>query len=321
MPQPQQPSWNAGADHDPFAAARAELARRLEAERARQQPADAPPGAALDEVLAEVADLRPLPQVAQRILGLDEGKFSAHELAAIISTDQALTAKLLRLANSAYYGFARRITTARDAVVLLGFRSVRGAALTSCLMQTGKSVSNLDYEGFWQFSIATGILAEVLARTQGAHQDEAFTAGVLHQIGLLALDQGRPEQLHRAILLHHQSGISMHDAERQVFGFTDAELDGALALHWNFPEELAASGRDHAMPLDTLPDPRSLTACVLRSRMFVRAYGLPDGVAPASDPTEAPAEWDHPPLSVALKQSGGMAKVMAQVEALVGSLG
>ncbi|MDA0301358.1 MAG: HDOD domain-containing protein, partial [Chloroflexi bacterium] len=276
---------------------------------------------ALDEVLAEVADLRPLPQVAQRILGLDEGKFSAHELASIIATDQALTAKLLRLANSPYYGFARRITTARDAVVLLGFRSVRGAALTSCLMQTASSASNLDYDGFWQFSIATGILAEVLARTEGAHQEEAFTAGVLHQIGLLALDQGRPDELHRAIGLHQQSGVPMPEAERQVLGFTAAELGGALALHWNFPESLSEAVRDHARPLDTLPDPRSLTACVLRARMFVRAYGLPDGIAPAVDPSAIPDEWDRPPLSVALKQSGGMAKVMSQVEALVGSLG
>ncbi|MFA7248224.1 MAG: HDOD domain-containing protein [Dehalococcoidia bacterium] len=315
MPQP----WNQPGN-DPFAAAREQLARRLAAERAR---ADARILGmdALDDVLLQVADLRPLPVVAQRILGLDEGKFSAHELAAIIATDQALTAKLLRLANSAYYGFARRITTARDAVVLLGFRSVRNAALTSCLMQTAKTASNLDYEAFWQFSIATGILAEVLARTEGAHQDEAFTAGVLHQIGMLALDQGRPAALHEALTLRESTGTSLHDAERQVLGFTDADLGGALALHWNFPQTLADAVRDHARPLDTLPDPRSLTACVLRARMFVRAYGLPDGVHPASEPTPAPEEWERPPLSLALRQSGGMAKVMQQVEALVGSLG
>ena len=317
MPQPPL-SWNQQGN-DPFAAARAELARRIAAERAQPPPEIG--GSALDEALAEVADLRPLPQVAQRILALDEGTFSAHELAAIISTDQALTAKLLRLANSAYYGFARRITTARDAVVLLGYRSVRGAALTSCLMQTAQSPGNLDYDGFWQFSIATGILSEVLARTEGAHQDEAFTAGVLHQIGLLALDQGRPEQLGRALALREQSGMAMHEAERQVLGFTSAELGGALALHWNFPESLAGAVRDHAQSLDTLPDTKSLTASVLRARMFVRAYGLPDGVTRASDPVDPPEEWERPPLSVALKQSGGMTKVMEQVEALVGSLG
>ena len=232
-----------------LAPARAELARRIAAERGRTR-VEAPGAALLDEVLAEVAALRPLPQVAQRILGLDEGTFSAHELAAIIATDQALTAKLLRLANSPYYGFARRITTARDAVVLLGYRSVRGAALTSCLMQTAQTSGNLDQDAFWQFSIATGILAEVLARTDGAHQEEAFTAGVLHQIGLLALDQGRPQALRAALAAREDRGLSLHDAEREVLGFTDAELG---ALHWNFPQALAEAVRDHAKPLDTLP--------------------------------------------------------------------
>ena len=202
-----QPSpWSTQPGDDPFAAAREALARRIAAEQTRG-PSPIP-GGALDEVLAEVADLRPLPQVAQRILALDEHQFSAHELAAIISTDQALTAKLLRLANSPYYGFARRITSARDAVVLLGFRSVRSAALTSCLMQTAKGSQNLNTEAFWQFAIATGILAEVLARTEGAHQDEAFTAGVLHQIGLLALDQGRPEAL-ASVLERQAQGVSL----------------------------------------------------------------------------------------------------------------
>ena len=261
--------------------------------------------------------LRPLPQVAQKILALDEGTFSPQELAAIIATDQALTAKLLRLANSAYYGFARRITTSRDAVVLLGYRSVRNAALTSCLMQTAQSATNLNYDAFWQFSIATGILAEVLARVEGADHEEAFTAGVLHRIGLLALDQGRPQQLAQALSI---PDITAYEAEERVFGFTDAALGGALALHWNFPESLATAVREHAAPLDALPDRRSLTACVLRARMFVRAYGLPDGITFPAEPTDVPEEWERPPLSTALERNGGMVKVMEQVDALVGSL-
>ena len=297
-PRPQPSPWDRSPGHDPFATAREELTRRIAAERLRAQ-AEAPGSAALDpaalnEVLAAVADLRPLPQVAQRILGLDESRFSAHELATLISTDQALTAKLLRLANSAYYGFPRRITTARDAVVLLGFRSVRGAALTSCLMQTGQTSTNLDYEAFWQFSIATGILAEVLARTERAHQEEAFTAGVLHQIGVLALDQGRPEPLRRALELRQTAGLTLHEAEREVFGFTDADLGGALALHWNFPASLADAVRGHARSLDTLPDANSLVACVLRARMFIRAYGLPTASREPPIPRRRPRSGSAP---------------------------
>ena len=79
----------------------------------------------LDELMGEIADLRPLSAVATNILEITEGdRFSAQELAQVLATDQALTAKMLRLANSAYYGFPRRINTVRDAVVLLGFRAV-----------------------------------------------------------------------------------------------------------------------------------------------------------------------------------------------------
>ena len=314
MPQPSP--WDRYPGGDPFAAARAALVARL---AASITPAGPP---TLDEIVAEIADLRPLPRVATKILALDEGHFSAHELAIIIASDQALTAKLLRLANSAYYGFARRIMTVRDAVVLLGFRAVRATTLASCVMQAVPRSPNLDYEAFWQFSAATGMLAEVLARTEGMHQQDAFTAGMLHQLGVLALDQTRPGPLGEALDRARTEDLTLHAAERQVLGFTDAELGGALALHWNFPADLVAALRDHAQPLSTLPDPHSLTAFVLRARLFVRAYGLPDGITPHAEPAPPPLEWETPPLSVALRQSGGMAKVMERVDAfLSASLG
>lgn len=185
---------------------------------------------------------------------------------------------------------------------------------------TAGTASNLDYEAFWQFSIATGILAEVLARIEGAHQEEAFTAGVLHQIGLLALDQGRPEQLHEALALRDAGGVSLHDAERRVFGFTDAESRRRAGAALELPR-VAGGGRARPRPVAERParpeqprgqrDPRPDVHPRLRA---------PDGVTPAADPEEAPEEWQRPPLSVALRQSGGMAKVMEQAETLVGSL-
>ena len=105
---------------DPFAEARAALAARLANRRTAMGER-----LTLDEMVASIAELRPLPAIAFRVLELsDDGKFSAHELASLIASDQALTSKVLRLGNSPFYGFARRITTVRDAVVLLGFRAV-----------------------------------------------------------------------------------------------------------------------------------------------------------------------------------------------------
>jgi HD-like signal output (HDOD) protein len=273
----------------------------------------------LDELVEEIAELRPLPAVATSILRLTEhDRFSAHELASAISADQALSAKLLRLSNSAYYGFPRQIGTVRDAVVLLGFRTVRSTTLASCVIGTLSGANHLNYEEFWHFSVSTGMLAEMLARTEGVHQDTAFTAGILHNIGLLALDQHHPELLEAALEHSVEHGVTRHEAELAVLGYTDAELGGALAEAWSFPEELAAAIRDHALPLVTLPDPRSLTAFVLRARLLVRSHGVADGIE-RPERTELPEEWMEPPLSVTLKRSGGMEGVLDKVEAFLES--
>lgn len=291
---------------------------------AMQQRTDAPmphePNAALEEVLVEVAELRALPAVAARVIEIAGGeKFSAHELAQAVASDQALTAKMLRLANSAYYGYPRKITTVRDAVVLLGFRAVRSAALASCVIDTmpGNS-SNIEGDRFWQFSVTVGMLAEVLATAHHRHMDEAFTAGVLHNIGRLALDQHRPRELMAVTTLAVQKKISINEAERAVLGFTDADLGGALAAHWNFPEDLVAAVALHHLRPSQIPDSDSLASYVSRARTFARSSGLSDGLEQRQRAEPEP-EWRVPPLSKALHQVGGMPGVQQRVEAFVAS--
>lgn len=306
MPDP----YRTGAA-DPFAAARSALATRLANRRA-----DAGGRLTLDDVVAGVVELRPLPAVAFRVLELSEdGRFSAHELASLIASDQALTAKILRLANSPFYGFARRITTVRDAVVLLGFRAVRQTTLAACIVGDDRRGTSLDYDAFWQFCVATGMLAEVLARTEGRHQDQAFTAGVLHQVGVLALDQFRADLLHR-VIERSVDGGARQAAEREILGFTTAELGGALAEHWGFPSELVGAIGGHTRPMDELAAEGSLAATVARAHLFARAYGLGDGIVPSEETPAAP-EWSQGALSVSLHQAGGMEQILDRVDAFM----
>jgi HD-like signal output (HDOD) protein len=232
----------------------------------------------------------------------------------VISSDQALSAKLLRLANSAYYGFPRRITTIRDAVVLLGFRAVRSATLATCLVEALPGSNIIDYQQFWHFSLTVGTTAEILARAEGVRQDEAFTAGVLHNVGRLALDQYVPDGFAVAVRQARDQGTRLVDTEREVLGFTDPELGGALALHWNFPPDLADAVLHHALDPYALPSPGTLTGCVVRARVFVISDGLE-----RDEPFEQPAEWSVPPLSVALNRGGGMEGLLERVEAFMDS--
>lgn len=278
------------------------------------------PNAELDQLIAEVAELRPLPAVAVRALEIAEGEqFSAHELAQAISADQALTAKLLRLSNSAYYGFPRRITTVRDAVVLLGFRAVRSATLASCVIDTLPGGTVVDATTAWRFSVTTGLLAEVLARATQTHQDEAFTAGVLHNIGRLALDQQRPRDLMAARNLARQQGMTLVEAQRVVMGFTDADLGGALALHWNFPDALANAVAHHHLDVNALPNPNSVTAFVIRARLFARSHGINDGFDVPEEPEKPEAAWNDGRVNTALNQSGGIDGILERVSAFMQS--
>lgn len=278
------------------------------------------PNPNLDLLIAEVAELTPLPVVAVRVLEIAEGnQFSAHELAQAISSDQALTAKLLRLSNSAYYGFPRRIATVRDAVVLLGFRAVRSATLASCVIDALPGGRILDPMTAWRYSVTVGLLAEVLAHAGKQHQDEAFTAGVLHNIGRMAMDQQRPRELLASLRLARREGTTVAEAQRAVLGFTDADLGGALARHWNFPEPLAHAVERHHLDVGALPDPRSLEAFVVRARLFARANGITDGFEVYDDIPDPAPEWQSGPLGAALFQNGGLDGILERVSAFIQS--
>jgi HD-like signal output (HDOD) protein len=272
---------------------------------------------ALDALVDKIGELNPLPDVAVHILGIaGEDRSSAPELAQAISRDQALTARVLRLANSAYYGFPRRITTVRDAVVLLGFRTIRATALASSVMAAMRGDSEIDRANFWCFSIAVGQLAEILARGRREHLDEAFTAGVLHNIGRLALAQQLPGALGAVRRMAAAEMITVAQAEQAVLGYTDAELGGRLAMHWNFPQELSEAIARHQLDANALPDPRSLAAFVSRARLFARSAGMVDGV---DRPLVAlpDAEWASPPLAELLTNAGGIGGVRDRASAFV----
>ena len=98
--------------------------------------------------------------------------------------------------------------------------------------------NSLDYERFWRFSVSTGMVAELLARSSGLPPEEAFTAGVLHNIGRLALDQQVPRGFEQSVQHALLQRIGLHEAERDVLGYDDAELGAALCERWSFPPSL-----------------------------------------------------------------------------------
>jgi HD-like signal output (HDOD) protein len=199
--------------------------------------------------LAEVSNLPPVPQVALRVLSFfEDDTRNTTELARLVSADPALSARLIKVSNSAYYGFPRRLATVREAVLVLGFRQVRQIVLGTSLIDTWRRAPACEWfslDLFWGHSLVVALGAEAAARMSGSlRPEEAFTAGMLHDIGVLAMLSGGCERL-SAVLERVAAGEVLHEAEREVFGFDHAELGGVLAGAWNFPLPLVAAAASH----------------------------------------------------------------------------
>jgi len=201
-------------------------------------------------LLDRVDDLPPLPAVAAKVMGMaEDDRTSAMDLAQVLATDQALTAKLIRISNSAYYGFARRISTVREAVVMLGFKQVRQVAVGASMMNAFKRNGfndGFDLDLFWGHSVAVAVASEAVAKkTLGAKPEDAFTAGILHDIGRLVLRQVMPQEFAQAVAIARSGEMPLHDAELETTGYQHDEIGQALGERWKFPGHLVDAVRCH----------------------------------------------------------------------------
>ncbi|MCG2583492.1 HDOD domain-containing protein [Massilia sp. TS11] len=206
---------------------------------------------ALADVMAHLDDLPTLPAVVMDLLNsIDQEDVDIGTLAKKVSYDQALTAKTLRMANSASHGLQVKVTTIQQAINYLGFQATRNlvmtAALTGCFPH-GRC-RGFDDRGFWRHSIATACAARVLARHLKFNQDYAFTAGLLHDIGRLVLVTCFPDDY--AEVLEHRAAhdLFLLEAEHAVLGLDHVVAGLCLAEHWHFSETMISAIANHHGP-------------------------------------------------------------------------
>jgi HD-like signal output (HDOD) protein len=271
------------------------------------------------EALADsIAARQSLPALSHRILGLPaRGPLAAGDLTRVILSNRPLAARILQLANSAYFGLPRSVYSIREAVMSGAVRNVRAAALAASLIDRIPDSRNIDYDAYWRFSLAVGLVAEVAARAQ-RRDDDAFAAGLLHNVGRLALDQYEPETMSEVAQIARRQHTSIHIAEQSLLGYMDADLGGALAKRWNLSRDIVEAIREHPRPYLMVPDRDSLAAVVVLARTYVQSCGLPDGIEDHL-PMEPPLEWTEPPLATALMRAGGIAGIERRVAAFMDS--
>ena len=205
----------------------------------------------------KLADLPPFPAVVTRIMqSVNNPEISAEDLNKLISMDQGLSSKVLRIVNSSYYGFPKRISTISDAVVILGFNTVRNLVLgVSAFGLLGQKTLpyGLDRSRFWEHSIATATAAGVIARKRlpklRSAPDEVFVGGLLHDLGALFLDSYFPVQFSVAMAFADSENKTACEAENMVLGMDHVAVGRRIAEYWNFPPQLAAIMGGHHDPV------------------------------------------------------------------------
>lgn len=207
----------------------------------------------IEYIVSKVDDMKVLPEIINKIIALtDDPDSTVQDMEKAILKDSVLTTKILRLANSAYYGYARNISTISRAAVLLGFQAIKSLALASTvrtyLTDELKGYS-LEKNQLWTQSQTCAIVSRFIAKQiKYPNPEEAYIAGLLRDIGKTILNQHMEKEYAEVLLKIEMDNLSFLDAEREVLGFNHAEIGEKVAEKWNLPKALVDAIGHHHTP-------------------------------------------------------------------------
>ena len=205
-----------------------------------------------EKLVSGVIKVASLPEIYMKIeSALESARSSSKYLADILSEDAALTARILRLANSSFFNYPSKIDTVSQAVTVIGTRQLREVVLASSIVGVFKDIPNdlIDMDKFWKHNIACGVTCRVIATLRRETNIEtAFVSGLLHDIGRLVLYKEKPTEM--AELLHtcRNTNKLLFKSEKETFGFDHAILGGLLLKEWRLPNKLIETTACHHAP-------------------------------------------------------------------------
>jgi putative nucleotidyltransferase with HDIG domain len=198
-----------------------------------------------ESLLKRIRDIPSLPEVVNRIIQLlGKPNTPASQIADLIAYDPGLTSKVLRMVNSAAFGFQRQISSVQHGIMILGFNTVRGLVLSTSIfkMLANKSSQGaLDQKDLWEHSIATAIAAKIVAKFFTIQEvDDAFSAGMLHDVGKMVLDLYFTTDYQPVVREAQKQGIAPHGRrflmlEKEILGMNHTEIGASLAAKWKLP--------------------------------------------------------------------------------------
>jgi len=235
----------------------------------------------IEKIIDSTDNLPTLPSIYTKLTSLLEQSNSTVSMVAnVISEDQTIAAKVLKIVNSAFYGSPRKIGSLQRAVVILGLREIKNMVLaTSTLRMFGQLQSGhgLDMKSFWKHSIGCAISAKVLAEAAYLkNPEDVFTGGLLHDIGKMIHAIYLPQEFSGVIADIEDTGMPLFESEKGILGFTHAQTGRLLAEKWRFPEEVINMITEHHLDHES-PNLTKEVAAVHIGNILCIAFSLGSG--------------------------------------------
>lgn len=248
----------------------------------------------IDSLVKGSLELASLPEVVMRAVDLiNDPNSSAAEIGRIIGEDPALTARLLKIVNSPFYGFPSRIDTVSRAITVIGTLELLDLILATSVIKAFSDIPTelVDMNAFWEHSLYTAVVARVLAsRHRAPNTERYFIAGLLHDIGALVLYRQAPQQSTTALRRAREELTPLHEVELELFGFHHGDVGAALLQAWHLPDTLIEAVHHHHTP--QLSEPIRLeTSIVHLADVIACAVHDPSAEAGRIPPMES-AAWD-----------------------------
>lgn len=206
----------------------------------------------LEKLIDRSGKLGSLPAIVYRVFDvMDDPKSTATQIGRVINDDPALTARLLKLVNSPFYGFTRKVDTVYRAVALIGHKELRSVVVAASAIKVFDGIPSdlVSMSVFWKRSLTTAVVARVLAAFKREKEIERyFIAGLLHDIGSLLLYLQLPQEMTQALHQQRTDGVELSRAEKDIIGYDHTEVGGALLKKWNLPTLICSSVRFHQKP-------------------------------------------------------------------------
>ncbi len=223
-------------------------------------------------------DLPSVPATLARVIQItNRPDATAEQVANVVMFDQSLATKVLRLANSAYFGRRGKAETVTEAVVMLGFSSVRNLAASASVVDAlfpKQLFPGFSWQDMWAHSVICGLAAEgIYSRMMGSGSSEsAFLAGLLHDVGKLVLARALPQRFIQVVDACQGYGYQMLQAESNILGVNHATVGGELAQQWEFPSTLTAGIRYHYCP-ENADEHEDLALAVQAGNLLAKRMG------------------------------------------------